>query len=113
MCGIIGYVGPDDAAASMVDHGVDDIRHRGPDASGVAQWRFADVTCRVAHTRLRIVDLSEEADQPLSNEDGSVCVVFNGEIYNHQELRSDLEAHGHRFASTSDTEVIVHLYEEL
>jgi len=81
--------------------------HRGPDASGHREFDL----CSLAHTRLRILDISEAGDQPMANEDESVWVVFNGEIYNHAELRSDLEARGHRFRSRSDTEVLVHLYE--
>src|SRR5262249_43554672 len=64
------------------------------------------------HRRLRIIDLSPAADQPMTQEDGSIWIVFNGEIYNFSELRQDLEKLGHRFKSRSDTEVILHLYEE-
>jgi asparagine synthase (glutamine-hydrolysing) len=83
------------------------LRHRGPDGDGF----LSRPALGMAHTRLAIVDL-EGGDQPVFNEDGSVAVVFNGEIFNHIELRASLQARGHTFATRSDTEVIVHLYEE-
>jgi asparagine synthase (glutamine-hydrolysing) len=82
--------------------------HRGPDGDGV--WTAGNVG--LAHRRLAIIDLRTVAGQPMSNEDGSVWITFNGEIYNFQELRTDLEARGHTFRTASDTEVIVHAYEE-
>jgi asparagine synthase (glutamine-hydrolysing) len=81
--------------------------HRGPDSDGL----FHDGGVALAMRRLSIIDL-EHGDQPISNEDGSVTVVQNGEIYNYRELRGELERRGHRFATHSDTEVLVHLYEE-
>ena len=84
------------------------IRHRGPDADGV--WQHGP--CALGHRRLSIIDLSAEANQPMCNEDGSVALVANGEIYNFQELRQELLAKGHAFRSKSDSEVILHLYEE-
>src|SRR5688572_29373597 len=84
------------------------IAHRGPDGEGVLQ----EPGVGLAHRRLSIIDLAG-GTQPLGNEDGSIQVVFNGEIYNYRELRAELEGKGHRFATSSDTEILVHLYEEL
>jgi len=83
------------------------LRHRGPDSAG----SFADGEIALAVRRLAIMDPAG-ADQPIASEDGQVQVVFNGEIYNHRELRADLRRRGHRFATGGDTEVLVHLYEE-
>jgi asparagine synthase (glutamine-hydrolysing) len=83
------------------------LTHRGPDSEGL----FHDGGVALAMRRLSIIDL-EHGDQPISNEDGNVTVVQNGEIYNYRELRGELERRGHRFATHSDTEVLVHLYEE-
>ncbi len=106
MCGIFGAVGAplDERSAARA---VASLRHRGPEASGVV--RPAGAT--LAHTRLRIIDLSAAGAQPMPNEDESAWVTFNGEIYNFQELRRELEGLGHRFRSHTDTEVIVHGYE--
>src|SRR5438067_2183083 len=84
------------------------IAHRGPDGEGF----FAQPGVGLVHRRLAIIDL-EGGAQPLGNEDGSIQIVFNGEIYNYQELAPWLEARGHRFRTRSDTETIVHLYEEI
>jgi asparagine synthase (glutamine-hydrolysing) len=87
------------------------MTHRGPDAEGL--WvRQPAPDVGFGHRRLSIVDLSEHGRQPMFNEDGTVVVTFNGEIYNHELLRADLERRGHRFKSRCDTEVLVHLYEE-
>lgn len=112
MCGIAGYLAHDPRApadAHAVRRIADAIAHRGPDSSGY----YADGPCALGHRRLSIIDLSPEANQPMANEDGSVVVAANGEIYNFLELREELLRKGHTFRSRSDCEVIVHLYEEL
>jgi asparagine synthase (glutamine-hydrolysing) len=86
----------------------DAMVHRGPDDHGT----LTDGPCALGHRRLSIIDLRPEGAQPMTNEDGSIAVVVNGEIYNFQELRLELEAKGHTFKSRSDSEVILHLYEE-
>ena len=110
MCGIVGVVragGVEPADCDRVATAVEALRHRGPDGNGV----HAEARCVLGHTRLSIVDLAGGA-QPMRNEDGSILAVFNGEIWNHLELRRQLEQHGHRFATRCDTEVLVHGYEE-
>lgn len=110
MCGIAGIVAGDPdglVQASDVQRMCDMIVHRGPDSEGV----FAEGRVGLGIRRLRIIDLST-GDQPVHNEDRSVWVVFNGEIYNFPELRSGLQSRGHSFYTNTDTEVIVHLYEE-
>ncbi len=83
------------------------IRHRGPDDEGT----YTDGPCGIGIRRLSIIDLGA-GHQPLSNEDDSVWVAFNGEIYNHRELRKRLQGQGHRYRTNSDTETLVHLYEQ-
>ena len=110
MCGICGMaVAGRGAAADVEAVKAMNARlvHRGPDSEGT----FHAGGVALAMRRLSIIDL-EHGDQPISNEDGTVTVVQNGEIYNYRELRRELEARGHRFATHSDTEVLVHLYEE-
>jgi asparagine synthase (glutamine-hydrolysing) len=110
MCGIAGQVQLDSARPAepaLVRRMTDSIAHRGPDGEG----QYAHGPVAFGHRRLSIIDLHTGA-QPMCNEDGTVWIVFNGEIYNHLELRRELVARGHRFKSSSDTEVIVHLYEE-
>src|SRR5262245_19077380 len=108
MCGICGIAGYGDQ--STVSRLRDTLAHREPDSAGTTY--FAPEQVGLGHRRLRIIDLSPEADQPMTQEDGSVWLGFNGEIYNFTELRQDLEKRGHRFKSRADTEVILHLYEE-
>lgn len=108
MCGIAGfYLHAGQAGLPAVRAMCDQIRHRGPDDEGY----HLEGGCAIGMRRLSIIDLST-GHQPISNEDGSVWVVFNGEIYNYQELRRDLIARGHRFTTNSDTETLVHLYEQ-
>lgn len=107
MCGIAGST--QDPQARAVRAMSEAMRHRGPDDSGVHSDGHTGVTIGVQ--RLAIVDV-EGGHQPLSNEDETIWVVFNGEIYNHVRLRDELCGCGHRFSSSSDTEVLVHLYEE-
>src|ERR1700692_505584 len=110
MCGIAGILYSDSSHTperALLQAMGDAIAHRGPDAEGF--WDEPGVG--LVHRRLSIIDLAG-GDQPIANEDGSVQVIFNGEIYNFQELRAGLEARGHRFRTRSDTEVLVHLYEE-
>ncbi len=110
MCGIVGIVRFDGrpVLASEIQAMMNSIVHRGPDDGGL----FVEGGVGIGMRRLSIVDLSATGHQPLFNEDGSVAVVFNGEIYNHRDLRSRLQADGHVFKGTSDTEVIVHGYEQ-
>lgn len=106
MCGILGFSGAFEPAA--LTEGLRAIAHRGPDDSGV----FVDAASRVGlgHVRLAIQDLSPLGHQPMLGAEGAVVLVFNGEIYNFRELRTELEARGHRFRGRSDTEVLVNLY---
>src|SRR4051795_2407676 len=108
MCGIGALLDPGgttkpEAAGRMVEA----LRHRGPDGDAVRRSGPATLV----HTRLAIIDVAG-GDQPIDTEDGNVSVIVNGEIYNHRELRAELEERGHRFATRSDSEVVVHLYEE-
>ncbi|MBI1842749.1 MAG: asparagine synthase (glutamine-hydrolyzing) [Verrucomicrobia bacterium] len=109
MCGIAGWV---DFRANPQERALRDMErsivHRGPDEGSV--WLSGP--CGLVHRRLRIIDLSPAAAQPMSNEDGRVQIVFNGEIYNFKPLRAELMALGHQFRSKSDTEALVHGYEE-
>jgi asparagine synthase (glutamine-hydrolysing) len=110
MCGIAGFL---TAARTAPDHALlakmcDRLAHRGPDTYG----SFCNSDVALGYRRLSVIDL-RASDEPLGNEDGSIRVAFNGEIYNYRELRSELLANGHRFTTETDTEVLVHLYEEV
>lgn len=107
MCGIVGFVGARADMDEILQAMMDRIVHRGPDGEG----RFVDGQVALGHRRLSIIDL-EGGKQPMFNEDDSLVVVFNGEVYNFQELREQLLAAGHTFATRSDTEVLLHGYEE-
>ena len=106
MCGICGYTGRVDEL--VLRRMTATLRHRGPDDSGTQVFD----TVGLGHVRLSIIDLSPAGHQPMSNEDGTVWISYNGEVYGHDDLRKTLEERGHVFRSTSDTEVIVHLYEQ-
>ncbi|HET9469188.1 MAG TPA: asparagine synthase (glutamine-hydrolyzing) [Vicinamibacterales bacterium] len=111
MCGFAGIVHFDTDRHVDVDRlrrMRDVLSHRGPDGSGL----FIDGPVGLSHRRLAIVDVSTAGEQPMTNEDGSVWIAFNGEIYNHVSLRPSLEAKGHRYRSRCDTETIIHQYEE-
>ena len=111
MCGIAGLFMYSEMAGSRretLERLIRPLRHRGPDDEGF----HLSGPLGLAHARLSVIDVNG-GHQPLFNEDRTVAVVCNGEIYNHRELRRELEARGHRFATRSDSEVIVHLYEEL
>ena len=109
MCGIAGIIEfkSSEPKEQLLRRMLGFIRHRGPDAFGI----YTDRVAGIASTRLSIIDLSG-GDQPIHNEDQSIWVVYNGEIFNYPEIRQDLEARGHRFYTRSDTEVLVHLYED-
>src|SRR5262245_36986758 len=110
MCGIAGFVATDGlapGAAARARAMRDILAHRGPDEAGL----HTDAHAALAHRRLSIVDL-RSGQQPLANETGTVWVSFNGEIYNHRETRRELEAAGHCYRTQSDTETIVHAYEQ-
>lgn len=114
MCGIVGSFEPvagKTCPGDVLEAMRDRMTHRGPDGAGL--WRAGDGRCGMAHRRLSIIDLSQAAAQPMSNHDGSVVVVFNGEIYNHADLRRELESLGTFRWKTdhSDTEVLLHAYE--
>jgi asparagine synthase (glutamine-hydrolysing) len=88
------------------------LRHRGPDDTGTYVNRSGDILVGLAHRRLSIVDLSAAGHQPMTNEDGSLWLTYNGEIYNHAEIRQELIARGHKYVSHTDSETILHAYEE-
>ena len=111
MCGICGKIYFDHRRTvdeRLLRQMTDVLQHRGPDDSGV----FVSGSVGLGHRRLSIIDLSAAGHQPMANEDGSLQIVLNGEIYNYKELRPELEARGHVFSSQTDTEVILHLYEQ-
>jgi len=113
MCGIYGYLSSKEKIDPDILHRMgDSLRHRGPDGEGVEIQQSLEWGLGLGHTRLSIIDLSPAGKQPMCNEDGTIWITYNGEIYNFRELRIELERNGHRFKSNSDTEVIIHLYEE-
>jgi asparagine synthase (glutamine-hydrolysing) len=109
MCGIAGYVTVEPASLqrSILERMTDAIRHRGPDDSGFYQDEYASL----GHRRLSIIDVAG-GHQPMANEDETLWISYNGEIFNHADLRPELEKSGHRYATRCDTETILHGYEE-
>lgn len=106
MCGIIGVVNLSErppVEESVLRRMLAMIRHRGPDGFGI----YCDRRAGLGNARLSIIDLST-GDQPIGNEDGTLWIVYNGEVFNYVELRPGLEARGHKFTTQSDTEVILH-----
>ncbi|HPC40185.1 MAG TPA: asparagine synthase (glutamine-hydrolyzing) [Spirochaetota bacterium] len=110
MCGIAGYVDNAGVKKSVLQSMSDEIAHRGPDGAG--EYISPDGTVGFSHRRLSIIDLSERGAQPMSNEDGSIWITYNGEIYNFPGIRKYLVDKKHIFKSNCDTEVIIHAYEE-
>ena len=111
MCGIAGIYNIDDRDHISMDADMKKmtscLTHRGPDDHGY----YIDDKIALGHRRLNIIDL-ETGHQPIFNEDRSMCIIFNGEIYNYKDLKRELLNKGHRFTTTSDTETIIHAYEE-
>ena len=109
MCGIAGIYNfnKEPASQGLISLMTSILSHRGPDGSGI--WHKGHVG--LGHRRLKIIDLSDRAQQPMTNEDGSIWLTYNGEIYNYKELREILKSKGHMFISQSDSEVVLHAYE--
>ena len=107
MCGIAGIIGPNIDEAKM-EAMVDSLRHRGPDSSGA--YINADQNVCLGHTRLSIVDLTENGHQPMSFDGGNLVITFNGEIYNHKELRKELSEF--RYKSNTDTDGVLAAYRQ-
>lgn len=115
MCGICGKISLNrNVSENLIRKMCEVLRHRGPDSEGcvVLGLPSNNITMGLGHRRLSVIDLSPAGHQPMCNEDGTIWIVMNGEVYNFPELRDALEKKGHRFKSHTDTEVIVHLYEE-
>lgn len=116
MCGICGVLkyNTDNTVIEkkMLNRMNSSLQHRGPDEEGIYIDSHSGVCIGLGHRRLKIIDLSQAGSQPMRNEDGTIWLVINGEIYNYQQLRIDLEDRGHRFISHSDAEVVLHLYED-
>src|SRR5438105_9117913 len=110
MCGIVGicHLDGEPASPDILTRMTDVIRHRGPDDGGV----YVDGPVGLGSRRLAVIDVTPGGHQPMAGETGTAVLVYNGELYNFRELRTELERAGHRFRSRSDTEVVLHAYEE-
>ena len=108
MCGIVGFTNSITNADDVLGKMMDRIKHRGPDSEG----KYIDENIALGHRRLSIIDVRSSGDQPIFNEDSSLVIVFNGEIYNYKDIRQELVDAGHTFKTNTDTEVLIHGYEE-
>lgn len=108
MCGFVGFTNTKDNSNRIIEDMMDKIRHRGPDSGG----KYTDEDIALGFRRLSIIDITESGDQPIYNEDKSKVLLFNGEIYNFQSIREELVAKGHIFTTKTDSEVLLHGYEE-
>ena len=108
MCGFTGFVGILEDKERVLENMMNTIVHRGPDSAGM----FTDEDAALGFRRLSIIDIGETGNQPLYNEDGSKVLTFNGEIYNYQELRDELIQAGHVFVTNTDSETLLHGYEQ-
>ena len=108
MCGIVGFTNKIQDADAVIGAMMDRIKHRGPDAGG----KYIDEQIALGHRRLSIIDISSQGDQPIFNEDKSMVLVFNGEIYNYKDIRAELVKAGHNFTTNTDSEVLIHGYEQ-
>ena len=106
MCGFVGFTNRIDDAERVLNEMTDRIRHRGPDAGG----QYIDAGIALGHRRLSIIDISEQGNQPIFNDDRSLVLVFNGEIYNYRALRAELQEMGYTFRTQTDSEVLIHGY---
>ncbi len=110
MCGILCHFAPDGSVAEhTMRGGLVALHHRGPDGAGL--WISPDRRVAIGHTRLALIGI-ENGAQPIANEDGQIVAAINGEFYGFEGIRADLETNGHRFATSSDSEILLHLYEE-
>ena len=108
MCGFVGFTNKINDASIVLGKMMDRIKHRGPDSDG----KYVDEQIAMGFRRLSIIDLSDQGSQPIFNEDKSLVLTFNGEIYNYKDLREELVASGHKFYTQTDTEVLIHGYEQ-
>lgn len=108
MCGFVGFTNAIDNSNKVLGEMMDKIRHRGPDSEG----RYIDECIAMGFRRLSIIDITDSGNQPIFNEDKSKVLFFNGEIYNYREIRKELEEKGHKFTTNTDSETLIHGYEE-
>src|SRR5687767_4247187 len=112
MCGILGWITRSKTEEQIFRAAVSLLQHRGPDDAGIEHFENPNHQIWLGHRRLSILDLSKAGHQPMSDDSGRYWIVYNGEIYNFQEVRMSLEARGLRFRSNCDTEVLLHAYRQ-